>query len=144
MCLPVLIKNPDRLLEKDVYKGIEYNIIHTNMGFRCGYIKLLPDHPWYGKDYVDLQWLEVHGGLTFSEFDSSCEEETQPVGWWLGFDCAHFCDARDMTLPGSHHNPSFQSTLRVLEKLGGVVRDTDYVREQCFGLIDQAIELQNL
>jgi hypothetical protein len=38
--------------------------------------------------------LDIHGGLTYSrEYLRDCEE-----GWWLGFDCAHCDDGKDLSL----------------------------------------------
>lgn len=36
-----------------------------NSGALCGYLGVLPDHPWHGKDYDRIE-CECHGGLTFS------------------------------------------------------------------------------
>ncbi len=38
--------------------------------------------------------IDVHGGLTYSrEYLAECEN-----GWWIGFDCAHCDDAKDLSL----------------------------------------------
>jgi len=72
-------------------------------GALCGYVGVGPDHPYYGKHYMELEDddidVEVHGGLTYS---ASCEEGGEichvPAEgrehdiWWFGFDCAHFMD----------------------------------------------------
>lgn len=52
---------------------------HDSMGHLCGYIQVDADHPWYGKDYNNVN-ADVHGGLTFSDKG------------WFGFDCAHAGD----------------------------------------------------
>ena len=62
-----LIKKPDRILEDGFIRGYEYIIAHNNLGYRCGYVLLPVDHPWYGLDYSKLDNVIVHGGLTFSE-----------------------------------------------------------------------------
>ena len=72
------------------------------MGALCGYVGVGPDHPWYGKGYMDVD-VSVHGSLTFAE---KCAEGDDPaIGichvakdgrpdpvWWFGFDCGHTDD----------------------------------------------------
>lgn len=79
----------------------------------CGYVAVTEGHPFYERDYSDCygsadsesedRYLDVHGGLTFSDF---CAETKDPGRfichvpepgrpekvWWLGFDCAHAWD----------------------------------------------------
>lgn len=55
--------------------------IHSDLGHYCGYVGLPEGHPYWGKDYADLEHVPAHGGLTFAEeIDGD---------WWLGFDTAH-------------------------------------------------------
>ena len=39
---------------------------HDTLGTLCGYLGVLPIHPWYGKDQGDelLYQIDVHGGIT--------------------------------------------------------------------------------
>jgi hypothetical protein len=96
--------------------GLRCRVYMTDIGHRCGYVRVDPGHPWHSKDYnacllgdactVAAQQeadpdgyyshyehsldsaVSVHGGVTFaSTFDDD------PDGWWLGFDCAHAGDA---------------------------------------------------
>ena len=56
---------------------------HSNLLHLCGYVYLPPEHPFYKKNYEEID-VSVHGGLTFS---------TEYWGWWkIGFDCAHYGD----------------------------------------------------
>ena len=50
----------------------------------CGYVRIPEGHPFYKKDYGDLPWLSVHGGLTYSRMEKD--------GWTIGFDCNHYDD----------------------------------------------------
>jgi hypothetical protein len=78
-------------------------LIHRNpLGALCGYVAVPPGHPYYEKDYDDVD-VEVHGGLTYAD---KCREGADPSEgichvplpgrpedvWWLGFDCAHLWD----------------------------------------------------
>ena len=54
-----------------------------------GYILLPEDHILHGKHYNQLQFLEVHGGLTYSKDNLLGVEDK---GWFLGFDTLHAFD----------------------------------------------------
>ena len=114
-----------RTLAKGEYNGYEWLVGHNEMGFRCGYIRVLRVHPWFGIDHDNLD-ADVHGGLTYSGFGAGVEGEHE---WWLGFDCAHLGDAPDPSLP-------HRSILSGWDD--GVVRTQEYVEAQCRSLIDQA------
>lgn len=142
MCLSILVRRPDLEIEQDTFKDYEYAITFNGMGYRCGYIKLLPEHPWHGKDYQKIS-AQAHGGLTFSEADLSCDKEGLDEGWWIGFDCGHSFDAPD---PDLIKLGSWTSPLAARPPLGGAlarsfanIRTTDYVRANIQSLIDQAI-----
>lgn len=65
-----------------------------------GYIAVLPEHPFYGKDYdevnemLDTKDFYVHGGLTLAENSSFCTYlPTEAKQYWiLGFDTRHAGD----------------------------------------------------
>lgn len=142
MCLPVSIYRPQAVLEKGVYRDFEYEIVHNDLGYRCGYVKLPPNHPWYGKDYNDLDFVEVHGGLTFAEADESCDQVGEDDGWWIGFDCAHAGDAKDpllMTVEDLKWEAELSSKCGNLSRTRDTIKTTEYVREECKSLIEQAI-----
>lgn len=70
---------PD-LLEFEVF-GFKCQVKrHDTFGHLCGYIEVGADHPWHALTYNDLNDVDVHGGLTFSEKGK------------FGFDCAHAGD----------------------------------------------------
>jgi len=124
-----LLISPSRLLKKGKYKGFAYEILHNDIGYRCGYIKVAWGHPWYREPY-DLIYCHCHGGLTFSE-------EDQIAGWWVGFDCAHSGDAVDFDLPGEHR--LLKGVLKQNDYR--TIKTTEYVEKECIFLIEQAIAL---
>ncbi len=77
MCNPVTTERPGSLLAKGVHAGLEWEIVKNDRGFRCGYVRIPPGHPWHGKDYSDeaLWDVDVHGGLTFAEPDIDCGKD---------------------------------------------------------------------
>jgi hypothetical protein len=80
-------------IEKDwtTVAGLRAFVVMQPMGFRCGYVGVLPGHPLYevGDDIVAFD-LEVHGGVTYCGHHKLFETSGE---WWFGFDCAHYGDA---------------------------------------------------
>ena len=138
MCNPVTTRVPDALLARGVYEGFEWEVTNNGIGYRCGYVRIPPGHPWHGKGYGDVDpYPDVHGGLTFAEADTECGEGGGDNAWWLGFDCAHAGDAADPSLPGRDGKPL--DYLYLLPRRGNArIRTTAYVEAECRSLIDQA------
>jgi len=130
MCLSIKVHSPEEVLLEFTESGFECAITHNGTGYRCGYIKVEPGHPWFGQHY-DAVDADVHGGLTFSEADVPCDAEGEDQDWWLGFDCAHSMDAAD---------PSLCTPMDfIFASRYGTVRSTEYVREELVSLVVQAI-----
>lgn len=80
------IDEPDRLEFKA--HGLPCMLIRNGrMGNWCGYAAVLPGHPLHGSNYdvADLDGIQVHGGLTYSDPEPGEPDDV----WWFGFDCAH-------------------------------------------------------
>lgn len=137
MCLSIATRRPQDVLLKSEHAGHEFVIIHNGDGYRCGYVKVTPGHPWFGKDYDQIE-CTVHGGLTFSEMDVPCGKGGPDDGYWIGFDCAHCGDLSDPELPSLPPSP-YRDWLRT-ENSQGVVRSQEYVIGQCKSLCEQAKE----
>ena len=137
MCNPVSTARPDLLLAKGVHLGFEWEVTANHAGYRCGYVRIPPAHPWHGLDYDDVRTLEgqypdVHGGLTFAQPDTDCGKGGEDNAWWLGFDCAHAGDAPDPSLPGG------EWSMGTRYFPGDVLRTTEYVQAECAALIAEA------
>ena len=117
----------------DVYREYEIRVSINGLGCVCGYIKIPAEHPWHGKVYGDVRmpggdYVEVHGGLTFSEsITTDGWPQKFTPGWWIGFDCGHYGDAP--------FGPS-----RMEPHPGGVVRTPEYAISECHCLVEQAID----
>jgi len=98
----------------EYFKSIEDNLrkygmpTHFDGGYFNGYVVVLPEHSFYGKDYDEIDDLlrknsstngfYVHGGLTFANDDKDfCPELSKhfPDYWILGFDTRHANDTAD-------------------------------------------------
>ena len=124
----MLQRDPTKCLSTGTHAGFAYAVLHNGMGYRCGYVAVPKDHPWFGKDYDDIgdDGPGVHGGLTYADADSD------GALWWLGFDCAHSDDAADPTLPSNKPLTNFPGYRE------GTVRTTEYVEQECRSLCEQA------
>lgn len=133
MCNPITTEYPENLLEKGVHEGFEWEVTANGSGYRCGYVRVPPGHPWHGKDYYDID-ADVHGGLTFAHPDADCGKGGEDSAWWVGFDCAHAFDAPDPDLPGYDHDMS----RLLLQTEYGSIKTTAYVAAECRQLAEQA------
>lgn len=144
---------PDKAQWQDEATGLPCLAVrHSRSGHWCGYVGVTEGHPFHGKHYDncslpesddrDSTYIDVHGGLTFS---NSCQPgETEATGvchtpapgepdhvWWLGFDCAHSGD----------HGP--QDAVYEIERpesywqRDGEYRDLSYVKSECRKLAAQ-------
>lgn len=81
-------------LKTGLYRGYRIYVKHISdiyapsspNGCYCGYVAIPFRHPFYKKDYQDLDWIDVHGGLTFSGYLGFSND------YLLGFDCGHAGD----------------------------------------------------
>lgn len=123
------VKNEDNLTNKEPWKTepnelhgefckLKWRIKRNQSGALCGYVKLPPDHQFYGIDYDNpkLDRLDTHGGLTYGQLDSENNYE-------LGFDCVHLGD-----LIPSMLNLIPESSL--IHK-DDIYRDMNYVKNKC-------------
>lgn len=76
--------------EHDTYRGYEYAIVLQQLGHRCAYINVTGTD-LENVDYMNLENVPVHWGLTYSS--STCYG--LPEGWWIGWDYAHYGDRVD-------------------------------------------------
>ena len=68
------------------YRGYKYFIIcnkYHDESWKCGYVGLTKDNPFYKKYYDDIPYIDCpNNGLTFSGYINGDEENN----WWIGFD----------------------------------------------------------
>lgn len=146
-----------------LYKGYEYLITFTCLGHRCGYVAVPPEHPVNGQvktvvntitgdeqlDY-DSSGIDCHGGVTFLSRESGIKEllKIACTDLWIGFDCAHCYDGKDLDLVEKYYGsesqqlkfyrefPQYRRDLESFEK----VRSFRYVEKECKKIINQLKE----
>ena len=119
------------------YKGFSWVVLAAS-AWRCGYVKIPKGHKYYeatvGGDYDSIP-VNCHGGLTFAGGLKTVGKS----GAWIGFDCIHLGDAYDPKLAEENNVGHIYTGL-----LDGVVRDADYVENECKNIIDQLVARSNL
>lgn len=130
-----------------IYHGYYYAILAMNRGYRCGYVRVPPEHPCHGKYYGDVEGIEVHGGLTFgaNEGHPLWKDCKFPCGGTMfGFDCNHAWDAPDPSLmPNYDKDKHIAETLMLgYERGDAVIRTAVYVERECKNLIEQLVAME--
>jgi hypothetical protein len=111
------------------------NLLHW-----CGYVGVPPGHPAFLRDYQDLPEIQVHGGLTYSNFleraESYVKSRTHSCRhWWLGFNCSHPFDLVPGLLRGQLGSLSSRLCIQTY-------RNFKYVRAQTEFLAIQLSEMK--
>lgn len=65
----------------------KYTII-SNGTHPCAYVRIPQNHPCFGKNYEELESIDVHGGLTYSQ-NHIPRQRAEESEWWIGWDYAH-------------------------------------------------------
>ena len=137
------LDEPDKEQFADAASGLPCLVKRSPLGGSlCGYVGVTEDHPWFGKDYDDVE-ADVHGGLTFAGL---CQEgpEDQTVChipgpgepdriWWLGFDCGHAWDIS----PAMEARESMRGWAAI-RMPDSSYKTVAYVKAECAGLAGQA------
>ncbi len=133
------------IVEKDfVVDGYRCVIIGGALGHRCGYIEIPVGHKLHSKDYSDIdELIDVHGGWTYSEYNGEAYPypvESDINSWWIGFDCAHYCDGKDLELIKQLNNSEYFEHCINMNRLfpdKAPVRTKEYVENQLREAVEQ-------
>ena len=130
-----MIYQADRKLELlhfDKYKGYNYYIL--NLGTHpTAYVEIPKDNVLYGKDYNEIYdegyYIDVHGGLTYS---NSYLMGIETVNWFIGWDYAHCYDYS-----------GYYDLIKDSVLIEGTKKwTTEEIIKECEDAIDQIIEIQ--
>lgn len=70
-----------KIITTGVYRGLNWCVaLGPSNSFLNGYVELPENHSWIGRDYETLEFIDIHGGITYTK---------QRV---IGFDTAHAWD----------------------------------------------------
>ena len=128
-------------------------VTYQDTGHRCGYVGVPVGHPCYGMDYNDVYMkfgdiIDVHGGLTYTADGNN--PKSYPMGteqphWWLGFDCAHYRDARDPSIMSEKYKEYFgeRPDLYFMSE-DETIKDDAYVVGEIMKLIKQLDQIERM
>lgn len=137
------LEEPDAI--EFFYKETRCAILRSPCGNLNGYINVDKAHPWFEKEFLEID-VEVHGGLSFSDF---MEEE-----YWVGFDCGHSNDVcpavekvlkqreEEMDNPLKNLDNEFKEALERLRHR--TYKNIAYVKSECEHLVDQMLLVKSI
>ena len=150
------LNEPDKKQWLDKDTDLPCLIHRSSSGALCGYVGVDKTHPLFKHEYSGLD-IDVHGGLTYSEF---CQETEDPSfgichlvsegeedeRWWFGFDCGHGGDL----MPGFkadmekiQNNPEYPFPKRTWSAFDGEYRNIEYVTKEIQSLAKQLKAMEN-
>lgn len=122
------------IIEADfITNGFRCLVVGFGLGHRCGYVELPPTHALANADEEKVtDSVDVHGGWTMVSDDwSFAVPPMTPGSTWIGFDCAHYGDGKDLELIErlNEDDEIIQEYAELIESgiLGGEVRKLEYV-----------------
>lgn len=125
---PDLVSFEYREYECQIQRGCHLLLdVAMGLGQLCGYVNIFPTHPWFKKDYDEID-ATVHGGLTYSALD--VETNT----WVIGFDCAHYNDI----IPGAKSIVEEHKAFMEVFNLPYSYKNVGFVKDQLKSLVEQA------
>lgn len=139
MKIKPMIYQKDRkieLLYQDNYKGYNYYIL--NLGTHpTAYIEIPKGHLLYEMDYNEIYdkgyYIDVHGGLTYSENKLMGIESNN---WFIGWDYAHAWDYM------GYYEEMKEWGLHSFENNNDKKWTTEEIIEECKNAIEQIVEIQ--
>ena len=134
-------------LVKD-YRDCQIVVTLTDFGHRCGYVRV-PDRLFdifMDKGLCAEEALEyafdVHGGITFSTYVQSADSRFPQFGYWIGFDCAHAEDGKDLDAVAKHFGKERAEEIRKYYTYPNThTWTTEEVEKECERLADQILEI---
>lgn len=136
-CPGVWQHEPDRV-DFQIYGFNCILLRESHFGHWCGYIGVPSFHPWHNKHYMDIDNVNVHGGLTYCQESRDPQQllhepEKNKTLWWLGFDCNHLDDL----VPYNAANDGY-----LWKGENSVYRSVIYVMRETINLAKQAQEAE--
>lgn len=133
------------------HAGYKCVMIFTEGGYRCGYVGMPRGSKLFGANYGEVD-VRVHGGLTYCGGGEDSEYPIKSNLWWLGFDCAHWGDGKELKRAWElfpEKRGQIQIQIQIEREIFGeegntedVIRSEEYVAEECKRLAEQIREYE--
>lgn len=130
------------------YRGYHYVVVLLSQGYRCGFVGIKRGHRFYKKDFDSIP-VSCHGGLTYA--GAELENVEARDTWWIGFDCGHPEDGRDIQAvrqefaddPTVKVMLDFYEMTGLWDNTGKEIRSQNFVEEQCRDIVRQLVRLES-
>ena len=139
-----IYKSFDCIVKRIVLEEGHSKDFHVFGGYFNGYVSIPGTHPYFLKKYEDME-IDCHFGLTFGECNNR--------HYWIGFDCAHYCDYVPSIEYIKKRAPCMQIYKDSMEDLNKKLNIEDIFRrtykniqfciDECKSIADQLIEIGN-
>lgn len=129
----------------DTYRGYRYAVwLNAPYGYRCGYVEIPENHPFYLMPYRDFDDEIESIGLTFSGRIKGLS------GWFIGWDHHHYWDAIDeeavlnyyKDLPEDQRYEKLEYAKSFVDYESIFVSYCDDVERECHNVIDEIIKFE--
>lgn len=124
------------------YKGLTCVVAMMSLGHRCGYVGVPKEHKYYGANYVDVNHIDCHGGLTYSSPHENCNYPVKEHSdlWWFGWDYAHYGDGYDMASIVENFGVEKVEDIKKYNILMGYPYSLHEVEEDCIFVAEQFLD----
>lgn len=106
-------------------------------GFRCGYIGIQPNQPYYGYNEDKLSIISCHGNISYAEDNLPGINDNEDL-WWIGFHCGEQCDGIDYNAYKQYFG--LDELTKFLQENKSLKYHTNNVRSQEF-VIDELMNI---
>lgn len=156
----------NRIEESGMFHGLEYEVVATSMGHRCGYVRIPEGHPLHGLEYSDpapgvsreeLADEQIGKRGAIPVFISALDEGRRvaidvlfnvhgSVTWSASRKntSGDWWLGFDCAHSGDNPDPALMTQAQRMDSFrwspDGVVRSLDYVRSECESLARQIVE----
>lgn len=131
--------------EKFEHNSYKCVCVFTKGGYRCGYVAVNTNHPYYGLSYDNEGPDEIlcHWGLTYAGNGNHFNGGEDGL-WWFGFDCGHYNDLTDYETAKNYGlindkeysvGMVFENILKEDEDI--ILKDKEFVKDNCKMIVEQ-------
>jgi len=134
----------DFKIESDfMYNGYRCVVLGLSLGHRCGYVMIENPTNEMKNDAYSLNF-DVHGGITYGAYSDRYPMENKNEQFWLGFDCAHYGDGKDLELVEELNDLKTYMQILEVDKMFPSdleVKTTNYVERELKLLVNQLTDV---
>lgn len=125
--------------ERFDYEGFPCVVMFFPDGFRYGAVGIPKWHNYYGANLEDMSII-CHGGLIYSDYTLCFQKDKYT--YWIVFGCNKENDKIDIEKLKKYYGSITKNKAMKHLNQNGTIRDFDYVKRECIGIVEQLIQKQ--